>query len=885
MGDRARRPAAATVVAAADLRGPPAVDVEHRVQHPVRVGARARASTSIASRARSRSSCARHHALRAQLRRATARQRFAQRFAAARLDVARLDVEDASLRAHARSLRAAVRPRGRAARRAPRSSARPTRARARARRPSHRRRRPVGAPAARGSRGALSRAPPRRRAGGPTFADYAHWEASDAGRARSAPPSATWWLERFAELPSPLELPADFDRPPRLAFDGDEVVVRAARRDRHAAASSSRGRTASRRSACSSRAYAVVLSRLGNTPDVVDRRAGRGPPPRRHGAHGRHVRQHRAAARAAAPPTSRSRRCACGSAPRPPTRSSARATSSTTSSPTSGSRAIPSRNPLFDVLFAWEEAELAEMHGSALGLVEIPAPHDDVQVRPRADRAEHGARASASRSLFAKKLFRRTTAERFLGNLRKLLEQVARTTGRARRRAPHAAAVGARDAARRSSTDTAVAVPRDATMVELFAAHVRERPDAIARRGRATARTRSPSSIAARRARGGADRARRRRRRRRRARDGRARASCSSRCSACWKAGAGYLPIEPDAPAERVATIVGDSAREAAAHARRRTSACRASSCYAWDAASTSRRARRWRRARAPTASRTSSTRRARPASRRASSSSIATSSTSSRRRARRSASTRPTASCCSRRSRSTPRSSSSASRSSPARALVDADEGRAARPRRVRGVRARRTASRTSTRCRCSSSGFTPKQPLALRRIVVGGDICPVPVAAALGDRRPAVLQRVRPDGDDDHVAAPSRSTRGRLRRPSRIPVGRPVANTQDLHPRLDRQPRAARRARRDVHRRRRRRARLPQQRAADRASASWRTRTSPRRAHVQDRRHRALAARRHDRLPRPRRQPDQDPRLPRSSSARSRPRCCAIPRSPRPR
>jgi fengycin family lipopeptide synthetase D len=37
----------------------------------------------------------------------------------------------------------------------------------------------------------------------PTFADYAFWETSDAGRAQRDAERA-WWLENFAELPSPL---------------------------------------------------------------------------------------------------------------------------------------------------------------------------------------------------------------------------------------------------------------------------------------------------------------------------------------------------------------------------------------------------------------------------------------------------------------------------------------------------------------------------------------------------------------------------------------------------------------------------------------------------------------------------------------------------------
>src|SRR5207248_2360315 len=149
----------------------------------------------------------------------------------------------------------------------------------------------------------------------PTFADYAHWEATAGQGKRES--ERSWWLERFAEVPSPLELPCDFDRPPRLSFDGDEV--------------------------------AIDLSAETGTPLdelVTDLRLARDP----------------------------------------------------------------SRNPLFDVLFAWEEQELVEVQGSRLGLTEIPAALTPCKfdLELTVQNTPAGQRIAL---LYATKLFRRTTAE------------------------------------------------------------------------------------------------------------------------------------------------------------------------------------------------------------------------------------------------------------------------------------------------------------------------------------------------------------------------------------------------------------------------------------------------------------------------------------------
>jgi hypothetical protein len=108
------------------------------------------------------------------------------------------------------------------------------------------------------------------------------------------------------------------------------------------------------------------------------------------------------------------------------------------------------------------------------------------------------------------------------------------------------------------------------------------------------------------------------------------------------------------------------------------------------------------------------------------------------------------------------------------------ADEGRAARSRRVRAF-VTRPASRTSGGA-AIPSGFTPKRPLALRRMVVGSDICP---CQSLRAGRPR--SRSSEYGPTEttitslrHVVGPDDFTNSH-------PVRAAVANA-DLHPRLDR-------------------------------------------------------------------------------------------------
>jgi hypothetical protein len=84
----------------------------------------------------------------------------------------------------------------------------------------------------------------------------------------------------------------------------------------------------------------------------------------------------------------------------------------------------PSRNPLFDVLFAWEEADLVELDSSlAVELPRAQAPASSIS----SHRADHGVGQRIT--LLFTKVIQARHGERFVGNLAKVLEQVARTPG------------------------------------------------------------------------------------------------------------------------------------------------------------------------------------------------------------------------------------------------------------------------------------------------------------------------------------------------------------------------------------------------------------------------------------------------------------------------
>ena len=699
---------------------------------------------------------------------------------------------------------------------------------------------------------------------GPTFADYAYWETS-AGGAAQRDAERAWWLERFAETPSPLDLPVDFDRPPRLSFDGDEVALELPAETGTPLVELAKARGIMPLGVFLA-AYAVLLSRLGNTTDVVIGIPAAG---RQRAGMERMVGMFvntiplRVQLRADEPFSE-----LCVRIGTEATEAFERQTYQLNDLVADlGLARDPSRNPLFDVLFSWEEAELVELD-STLGLRELPqaqAPSKfDLELT-----VQNTGKGQKISLLFAKKLFKRATAERFIGNLRKLLEQVARTP-EAKIRELRMLQPWERELLLSEFNDTEVKVPV-ATMADLFARHVAERPDTIAchdahgtytfaeidRRASAVATALIARGVVA--------------------DDVVALVMLRSRellvaMVGIWKAGAGYLPIEVDAPVERVAGIVDDS--------RARLVISQGgdfglTNVLAWDAIDFTVTTPVVARSRWDTVAYV-----------------IYTSGSTGKPKGvviehRNVVSFLVTSMQelgVDDRDRVLLFSSFTFDASVEQLGLAIVAGARLVIPTKdvlldhdAFEAFVHRTGVTHLDTVPLFLSGFTPKQPLGLRRIVVGGDICPVPGRAALGPES-GVLQRVRSDRDHDHLAAPYRD-RGRLRRDAdpRRPTGR---EHQDLHPRLDRQPRAARRARRDVHRRLRRRTRLPQQRVADARPV----RAKPVRAgrtDVQDRRYRALAAGGHGRLSRPRRQPDQDPWVPDRARRDRGLRCCAIPRS----
>ena len=166
------------------------------------------------------------------------------------------------------------------------------------------------------------------------------------------------------------------------------------------------------------------------------------------------------------------------------------------------------------------------------GLTELPAAHVECKfdLELTVQHTREGLRIAL---LYAKTLFRRATAERFLGNLRRVLEQTARDARCAACATSRMLQPWERETLLEdfNPADVAGADAKPRWSI-VFARHVRERPEAIAVEDAHGTYT-SPSSIAARRcsptssiARGvGA-------RRRRRAGDAAVARACSSRSSA-----------------------------------------------------------------------------------------------------------------------------------------------------------------------------------------------------------------------------------------------------------------------------------------------------------------------------------------------------------------
>ncbi|HUJ60961.1 MAG TPA: amino acid adenylation domain-containing protein, partial [Kofleriaceae bacterium] len=387
----------------------------------------------------------------------------------------------------------------------------------------------------------------------PTFADYASWEASEAGRAAKQAERA-WWLERFTELPSPLELPCDFDRPPRLQFDGDEVAFDLPIETAKPLLELARTCAITPLGVFLA-VWAVAVSRLGNSPDLVigipasGRQKGG-----MDGMVGMFVNTVPLRVRLDADETFAALCARLGREAVDAFEHQSYQLNDLVAD--LGLARDPSRNPLFDVLFAWQEAELAEIAGGSLGLVELPS----AAISSKFDlelTVQNTARGQRVVLTYATRLFKEATAERFLGNFRRLLEQVA-SMPQARIRELRMLQPWEREILLSEYNDTAEPMPQDVTLADLVAAHVLVRPHAIAVEDETGAYDfaeldRRASVLAAELVARGTV-----------ADDVVAIAMHRTKdvavaMLAAWKAGAGYLPIDPEAPDERVAGIIADS--------------------------------------------------------------------------------------------------------------------------------------------------------------------------------------------------------------------------------------------------------------------------------------------------------------------------------------
>ncbi len=394
-------------------------------------------------------------------------------------------------------------------------------------------------------------APPK-----PTFADYVWWEQGATARQKQED-EKSWWLERFADLPDQLVLPYDFDRQPRLSFEGDEIAL-----DLPAETTGPLLDLAKARSvtplAVFLGAWSIVLSKLGNTPDIVV-----GVP-----ASGRHARgtenivgmfvntvplRLRLDARE---PFSDY----CARVGKEATEAFERQCYQLNDLVADlGLVRDPSRNPVFDVLFSWEDEDHAD-HESSLGLVEVPS--DLIPAKFDLELTVHDTRRGLHAVLlFATKLFRRASAERFVAHLRRVLEQASRNPD-LQIRDFRMLQPWEREMLLEDYNRTDVPVDATATVVDLFERHVKERPHAIAIEDQVSSLTYAEvgarSSVLARALanRGvGVD-------------DVVALSMQRSRhvlagIFGVMKVGAGYLPIDPEAPADRAQLMVADSGAKA----------------------------------------------------------------------------------------------------------------------------------------------------------------------------------------------------------------------------------------------------------------------------------------------------------------------------------
>jgi tyrocidine synthetase-3 len=386
---------------------------------------------------------------------------------------------------------------------------------------------------------------------GPGYADYVAWEQSDEAKAKRAA-EKTWWLEKFADPPNQLDLPYDYDRPAQPSFEGNEVSVAVPIETSGALLNLAKAQSVTPLNPFLA-AWALVLARLGNNPDVVIGVPAFG----RHAAGtedivGMFVNTVPLRMKLSADETFRDFATRVG-------RDSAEAFDRQAYHLSDlvvdlGVPRDPSRNPLFDTVLEWHERD--DFERSVLGLEELAPPTTPAKfdLELSIDNGREGQRLSL---VFSTNLFSRATAEKFLLYLRRVLEQVA-VNPDLRMRDVRILESWERDMLL-DDFNASNEKPRPAaTLTDLFDAHVRDTPTAIASEDAEGAYTyedvdRRASLLAAALVEKGVG-----------VDDVVALAIGRSReilvaVIGILKTGAGYLPLEPDAPEERALGTIDDS--------------------------------------------------------------------------------------------------------------------------------------------------------------------------------------------------------------------------------------------------------------------------------------------------------------------------------------
>ncbi|MBF0545767.1 MAG: amino acid adenylation domain-containing protein [Candidatus Riflebacteria bacterium] len=388
---------------------------------------------------------------------------------------------------------------------------------------------------------------------GPTYADFVWWEQGPAGQEQKLL-EKSWWVERFAEMPSQLVLPYDFERPSRLSDEGNQVRLALDGETAEALMELSRRKNITPMSVFLA-AYSVVLSRLGNTPDLVI-----GVP-----ASGRQL-----------PGLEKIVGMFVNTVPLRMNLLGDESFSTWASRVGQESQEAfdrqtyqlndlvadlgvsrdPSRNPIFDVLFAWESDEMTPGEGGCLGLHEISMriPPNQFDLEFTVQNFKNGLNLILQ---YSKKLFRHATAEKFASHLRSVLEQAARDPD-TRIRDFEILLPWERETLLGELNRTRVPLPMDLTLVDLFSANLYPNGDQVAvmdnRGSLSFAEVEHKASILAEKLVG------------RGVRQNDIVALVSERTSdilvgilGIMKAGAGYLPIDPDSPQDRVQLMLKDS--------------------------------------------------------------------------------------------------------------------------------------------------------------------------------------------------------------------------------------------------------------------------------------------------------------------------------------